>query len=158
MTDDPVFTLDDADIDDRPDGDRPPDARPLEEQLLENGPALARLAAGMWWRAARWSMGASLRTGGRLARAAADPVLAAQVVNELGQELRTYARDLLGITELDQQVRQLMPSPNGAPANGSRNGASQRRQRSCASAAPCCCAPPPASTRTTAPIPPTRGS
>ena len=64
-----------------------------------------------------------MRTGARLARAAADPVLAAQVVNELGQELRTYARDLLGITELDQQVRQLMPSANGASANGSSNGA-----------------------------------
>jgi hypothetical protein len=64
-----------------------------------------------------------LRTGGRLVRAAADPVLAAQVVNEIGQDLRTYARDLLGITELDQQVRRLMPSSNGASANGSAKGA-----------------------------------
>jgi Abortive infection alpha len=117
MTHDPGFTPDDEGAD-----HRPADARPLEEQLLENGPALARLAAGMWWRAARWSMGASVRTGARLARAAADPVLAAQVVNEIGHELRTYARDLLGITELDQQVRRLMPASDGASANGSRNG------------------------------------
>jgi hypothetical protein len=48
-------------------------------------------------------------------------VLAAEVVNEIGHELREYARDLLGITELDHQVRQLMPASNGASANG--NGA-----------------------------------
>jgi hypothetical protein len=55
---------------------------------------------------------------------AADPVLATQVVAELGSELREYARDLLGITELDQRVARLMPSTNGAASNGSRNGAS----------------------------------
>jgi hypothetical protein len=104
-------------------GERRPEDRPLEEQLLENGPALARLAAGMWWRAAKWSLGASARTGGRLARAAADPVLAVQVVSEIGEELRTYARDVLGITELDRQVRQLMPGSGDGSANGSRNGA-----------------------------------
>ena len=55
MTEPPVFTPDDADIDNRPENadDRPADARTLEEQLLKNGPGLARLAAGMWWRAAR---------------------------------------------------------------------------------------------------------
>jgi hypothetical protein len=55
-----------------------------------------------------------------LARAAADPVLTVEVVNELGSELRSYARDLLGITELDERVRQLMPPENGS--RRSRNG------------------------------------
>jgi hypothetical protein len=118
--------LDNPDLDD-PDlyasAGRPAEDRPLGEQLLENGPALAGLAAGMWWRAAKWSMGASVRAGARLTRAAADPVLAVQVVNEIGEELRTYARDLLGITELDQQVRRLMPTSEGPSPNGSTNGA-----------------------------------
>ncbi|MDQ6834667.1 MAG: DUF4393 domain-containing protein [Actinomycetota bacterium] len=96
----------------------------LEAQLAQNAPALARLVAGMWWRAARWGVGASARGGVRFTRAAADPVLAAEVVAEIGLQLREYARDLLGITELDERVRQLMPADVGAtPVNGSGNGA-----------------------------------
>lgn len=88
-------------------------------QLVENAPGLARIAAGIWWRATKWGMAASIRTGTRLARAAADPVLAAAVVVELSTEMREYARDLLGITELDERVRQLMPpEPDGNSSNG----------------------------------------
>lgn len=94
--------------------------RRIDAQLVEDAPALARIAAGIWWRATKWGMGTSIRTGARLSRAAADPVLAAQVVNELGSELREYARDLLGITELDERVQQLMPPREDG---GSRNGA-----------------------------------
>jgi hypothetical protein len=96
----------------------------LDAELIRNAPALARLAAGAGWRVARWSAGASLRTGARMARAAADPVLAAQVVAEIGQEVREYARDLLGVTELDERVAQLMPAADdGRRSDGSRNGA-----------------------------------
>jgi Abortive infection alpha len=94
------------------------DDRGFDAQLLESAPGLARIGAGMWWRAARWSVGASVRTSARLARAAVDPVLAAQVVAELGSELREYARDLLGITELDSRVRELMPPRDQGAANG----------------------------------------
>ena len=87
-------------------------------ELLANAPGLARIAAGMWWRVARWSVGASVRGGARLARTAADPVLTAQVVAEIGHELREYARDLLGITELDARVRELMPAPDRSQSNG----------------------------------------
>jgi hypothetical protein len=69
----------------------------------------------------------SVQTGARLARMAAEPVLATQVVAELGSQLRGYARDLLGITELDQRVTQLVPPATGASSNGSRNGASAER-------------------------------
>jgi abortive infection alpha-like protein len=101
--------------------------RPLEAQLIENAPGLARLAAAMWWRATKWGLGASLRTASQLAQAAADPVLTAQVVNELGSELREYARDLLGITELDAQVRELTNSDRSASSNGSHNGTAPER-------------------------------
>ncbi len=65
----------------------------------------------MWWQAARWGVARSVRAGGRLARAAADPVRSAQLLDEVGRELRGYARDLLGITELDERVGRLMPPP-----------------------------------------------
>lgn len=87
---------------------------------VQDAPAVARAAVGIGWRAARWGAGASVRNGARLARAAADPVLAVEVVNELGAELRGYARDLLGITELDDRVRQLMgPEDGDYSQNGS---------------------------------------
>jgi hypothetical protein len=73
----------------------------------------------MWWRATKWTMVSSTRTGLRFGRVAADPVLSAAVVAEIGHELREYARDLLGITELDARVRELMPVPeDAATTNG----------------------------------------
>jgi hypothetical protein len=85
------------------------DAPPVEADVLRNAPALARMAAGLWWQATKWGVARSARTGARLARAAADPARTAQVLDELGHELRGYARDLLGIAELDERVAQLMP-------------------------------------------------
>jgi len=95
----------------------------LEGELLRAAPTLARLAAGTWWRATRWSVGLSVRTGGRLARAAADPGRSVHLLDDLAGELRAYARDLLGITELDERVAQLMP-----PAKSSTNGARSDRE------------------------------
>ena len=46
-------------------------------------------------------------------------MLAAPVVNELGSDLREYARDLIGISELDARVRELMPP---ADDHGQSNG------------------------------------
>ena len=40
---------------------------------------------------------------------------AAQAVDGLVRELRGYARDLLGITELDDRVAQLMPAASPHP-------------------------------------------
>jgi Abortive infection alpha len=98
--------------------------RPTQSQIIDAAPGVARIAGEMWWRAAKWGAGTTARNTARLARAAADPVLAAEVVGEIGHELREYARDLLGITELDERVRLLMPPGSDGPSsNGSRNGA-----------------------------------
>ncbi|MGZ4191991.1 MAG: Abi-alpha family protein [Solirubrobacteraceae bacterium] len=91
--------------------------------LLRNAPALARLAAGLCSQATRWGLARSVRTGSRLARAAADPARSAQILDELAGELRGYARDLLGITELDERVAHLMP-----PAKTAENGAVSDRE------------------------------
>jgi hypothetical protein len=95
----------------------------FDAELVENAPGLARIAAGMWWRATKWGLVASVRTSAQLARAAADPVLTAQVVNQLGADLRAYARDLLGITELDRRVTQLIGPDHGHSSDSSSNGA-----------------------------------
>jgi hypothetical protein len=90
----------------------------IEAELLRAAPALARLAAGTGWRATRWSVSLSVRTGSRLARAAWDPGRSGQILDEL----RGYARDLLGISELDERVGHLMP-----PARTSAHGATSDR-------------------------------
>jgi hypothetical protein len=101
------------------------DDRDPATQLLQTGPALARLAAGMWWRAAKRGVMQSAHGGVRLTRAAADPVLATEVVVEISSELREFARDLLGVTELEARVRALGAPPPVSPATESssrRNG------------------------------------
>lgn len=70
---------------------------------------LARLTAGIWLRTAAWGIGASWR----LARAAGDPRAAEELVRELGGGLRGYAREFLGVAELDERVRRLMPASAG---------------------------------------------
>jgi hypothetical protein len=101
------------------------DNRDPATQLFDTGPALARLAAGMWWRATKRGVRDSARGGIRLTRVAANPVFTAEVMVQIGTELREYARDLLGITELDQRVRALgapPAQPGASSTNGNANG------------------------------------
>ncbi len=84
----------------------------LEALLTASAPALARVAGGVWWRAAKWGIATSARTGVRVARAATGAGAAGstgRVVDDVVRELRGYARDLLGITELEERVSRLMP-------------------------------------------------
>jgi len=78
---------------------------------------LARLAAGAWLRGAAWGVGASVR----LARAAVDPQAAAELAHEVADGVRGYAREALGVRDLDERVRELMPAggrTGAAAANG----------------------------------------
>jgi Abortive infection alpha len=105
---------------------RPPS---LEAQILRGAPALARMAAGLSWQATRWGVAHSVSAGGRLARAAADPSRSAQLLDELGRELRDYARELLGVTELDERVAQLMPPRHDDADDGSVSERETLRRR-----------------------------
>lgn len=67
---------------------------------------LARVAAGAWVKTAGWGLGASVRA----ARAATDPRQALELIREVGDGVRGYAREVLGVTDLDRRVGQLMPS------------------------------------------------
>jgi Abortive infection alpha len=73
---------------------------------LEAVGGLARLAAGAWVRSASWGLGASIR----MARAATDPRQAFELVQEFGDGVRGYAREVLGVSDLDRRVAQLMPA------------------------------------------------
>jgi hypothetical protein len=83
------------------------------ETAIETLPAIARVAAGAWLRVAARGLEASLQVGGRLARAATDPDAAAQLVEDVSGGLRVYAREFLGIDDLDDRVKQLAPGPGG---------------------------------------------
>ncbi|HTU97211.1 MAG TPA: Abi-alpha family protein [Solirubrobacteraceae bacterium] len=102
---------------------------PVETEMLRAAPAVARAAAGLWWQATRWGVARSVQASGRLARAAADPSRSAHLLDELGRELREYARDLLGITELDDRVAQLMPPAARATEDGADSERESLRRR-----------------------------
>jgi hypothetical protein len=123
-----------------PEGAAPEDRRGAEEEPAgrdvvhlddpaEMLPALARVAADLWVRAAIWGVETSLRTGARMARAAVDPEAAADLYQDLSGGLRAYAREFLGITELDDQLSELKPLAGATlPQNGREPGITLRER------------------------------
>lgn len=90
---------------------------PREESPVELLAGLARVAAGAWVRSTIWSLGTSVR----LARAMLDPQEATRLARELSDGLRGYARDILGVAELDDRLRSLVPTPPGDRAGDERD-------------------------------------
>ncbi len=110
-----------------------PEERPEREPGTELGellPGLARVATGAWLRTAVWGIEASLRLTGRVARAALSAEDAARLVQDVGSGLRSYARELLGVQDLDNRIRQLAPGPAARMRAGARgeNGPTLREQ------------------------------
>jgi hypothetical protein len=91
---------------------------PRQESAADMLAGLARLAAGTWMRSAVWGLGLSVR----VARAALDPQEAARLTRVLGDGLRGYARDVLGVAELDERIRQLVPTPQRGRGDGDSDG------------------------------------
>lgn len=89
---------------------------PSAREQLEG---LARVGAGMWLRSASWGLAASVR----VVRAAADPREASRLVEQAREGVRSYAREMLGVADLDERLRQLMPAASVRPAEERRNGA-----------------------------------
>lgn len=101
--------------------------------VVEALPELARAAADAWVRTAWWSLAVSMRVGSRLARVALDPAAAIELAEQFSSGMRGYAREFLGVTDLDDRVRQLAPPPSalhrrGSHANGSDPELSLRAQ------------------------------
>lgn len=113
----------------------PPQAHGAELErssgVVEALPGLARVAAGAWIRTAAWSVGKSLELGARVARAATSPDEAVKFAGDFASGMRDYARELLGISDLDERVRELAgpsrPGVRARPAvrNGTRQADSQ---------------------------------
>jgi hypothetical protein len=88
-----------------------------EGNRLDSLGGLARIAAGAWLRGASWGVGTSIRA----ARAATDPRQALELAQEIGGGVRGYAREFLGVADLDRKLAQLMPAPPEESTNGARS-------------------------------------
>jgi hypothetical protein len=85
---------------------------------LETLEGIARVAAGMWLRSAAWGLGASVR----IARAAANPRDAVALVDEVREGALGYVREVLGVSDLDERIRRMMPGGGAAEAAADENG------------------------------------
>ena len=97
-------------------------------ELVQVLPGLARVAVGAGLRTALWGIETSLK----VVRGAMSVEEAARALQQFGSGLRSYARELLGIQDLDNRVRQLMPGPASRMRAAARrepvNGRSLREQ------------------------------
>jgi Abortive infection alpha len=82
-------------------------------QPSEALPVLARTTAEAWLRVAAWGVGTGLRVGAQVVRAASDPSAATHLYDELTVGLRDYAREFLGITELERDINMMGPIGGG---------------------------------------------
>ncbi len=96
------------------------------QEVLELVPAIGRLTAAAWFRSAVWGAEVGLRIGTRAARVVV-PAEAFELGEELGSALRSYAQELLGIKEIDERVRELMPAESTSASLRAR-GAELLRQ------------------------------
>ncbi len=78
------------------------------DELRELVPAVGRLTAAASIRSAVWGVETGVRVGIRAVRVAV-PSEALELLSDLGSALREYARELLGITDLDRRTRKLLP-------------------------------------------------
>ena len=86
--------------------------QPADVSLAAALPGLARIAALASIRLVEWTAGAYVRAGSRLVRAAAAGEPPGEVLQQTGDELLSYLRDLLGVS-----------------ANGGASGSSDARSR-----------------------------
>jgi hypothetical protein len=93
-----------------------------ELSVVDALPGLARVAADAWLKTAWWGLEMSLRVGTRLARVALDPGAAIELAQDFSAGMRGYAREFLGVADLDDQVRQLAPPSSTLSRRGRRNG------------------------------------
>lgn len=87
-----------------------PASSPVEE-VIDLVPAIGRLTAAAGLRSAAWGVEAGVKAGARVVRVVV-PGEALHLVEELGSDLRTYAQEILGITEIEKRLREVMP-PEG---------------------------------------------
>jgi hypothetical protein len=70
-----------------------------DEGLRAALPGLARIYASSWWNTAEWTVETAMRSGVRLARAAAGRESASDLFNDAAADVRAYARRMLEIVD-----------------------------------------------------------
>lgn len=91
------------------------------EGLIWAVPGLTRLAAKAWLRTVAWGARTSLRVSLRVGHAAVDPRATVTLVRDVSAGVRLYAREFLGISELERRVEEADPGGGaGAPVSSSR--------------------------------------
>ncbi len=93
-----------------------------ELSVVEALPGLARVAAEVWWRTTWWGLEVSVRVGTRLVQVALDPGAAAELAQAFSHGMRGYAREFLGVDDLDDRVRHMAPASATLSRRGRRNG------------------------------------
>jgi hypothetical protein len=113
--------------------DQVPDAS-QNGSVLQAVPGLVRLAAGAWLRTTEWTVVATVRASERLARAARSGESAAELLQEVSDELREQARRLLGVVDMEDRVSSFVQdSPFGRsdkeePTQAERTATSLRKR------------------------------
>jgi abortive infection alpha-like protein len=85
-----------------------------DSRVVDALPGIVWVAAAAWARTAVWGLETSVRIGNRVARAAVSQDAAAELIGDVRAGVRDYARELLGIADLDDRVRQLMPGSSSS--------------------------------------------
>lgn len=91
----------------RPEAPGPAD-EPSTDSLAEAA-GLARIAGGAWLRTAQWAAQSYVRAGRRVASAAVNGENPVKLIDEAISEVRRVARDVLGVDDLEQMLREAMP-------------------------------------------------
>jgi hypothetical protein len=81
--------------------------RPQPGQTVSGDEALGllRVAASTWWHTTEWGVQQSLRATRRLVEAAVSPQAAAHLAEDIGKVAREAARELIGISDVEERVR-----------------------------------------------------
>jgi hypothetical protein len=91
--------------------DREARRRDDEDEPLGLGsiPGLAQIAATAWWHTAGWTVGTSARAGRRLLGVMVRPDKAPELAADMREAARTAARDLVGMADLEERLRNAAP-------------------------------------------------
>lgn len=89
------------------------DVQQADQIGLEAVPGLARVAVSTWWRTTEWTAQTGFRAARRLLQAATSPASAATLATELQESVRDVARELVGMTDLEQRLRSAAPRTTG---------------------------------------------
>ena len=77
-------------------------------------PGLVRIGASAWWHATEWTLDTSVRAGRRVMRAASSGESAVELAEDLREAARGVARDIVGVTDIEERVRSAVPQAEAA--------------------------------------------